>query len=232
MIIQMIENKLCRAIGSYIRLGNKDSAKIIDFGDNIYKIKFQNPQANRFFFFCSLLNRSIIQFIEEFAGTYQIYIYHDSNHNKMFDNVTNIVPNHIVSDIQDKKAIQIPQIYNNIDFYSLKQDRKIKYSCFVGNQTNSQLLDNLVAKQKKIAIFDYSKPSRYNLGRTTESEKNKILNQTENYIDIDGEYLIEASVMGCSISHINHNTVEIIESKNHNTDHITINEFLKDIIKL
>jgi hypothetical protein len=108
----------------------------------------------------------------------------------------------------------------------------MKYSCFVGSQINSELLDNLLAKQKNIAIFDYGKPSRYNLGRTTESEKNTILNQTENYIDIDSEYLVEAAALGCSISHINNNTVEIIESKDHNTDHITINEFLKDIIKL
>jgi len=233
MIIQMIDNKLCRGIGSYIRLGNKDTAKIINFGDNVYKVKFQNPQSDRFLFFYSLLNRSIIQFIEEFASSCQIYVYHDTHNSKMFDNVINVVPNYIVTNLEeDKKTIRIPYIYNNIDFYSLKKDRKIKYSCFVGSQINTQLLDALTTKQKNIAIFDYNKPNRYNLGKTTESEKNKILNQTENYIDTDGEYLVEASALGCSIYHINHETTEISGPHNYNTDHITINEFLKDIIKL
>ena len=233
MIIQQAENKLCRGIESYIRLPNKENIKVINFADNVYKVKFQNPQCDRFFFFYSLLNRSIVQFLEEFASAYQIYIYHDVNHSKILDNITNIVPSYKVTNIEENKNIvRVPHIYNNIDFYSQKKEKTIKYSCFVGSYTDPGILEGILVKQKNIAIFDYNKPNRCNLGKTTESEKNIILNQTKNYIDTNGEYLVEAVKLGCSVFNLNNEKKTISELQNHSIDNITINEFLKDIIKL
>lgn len=228
MIIQNNHSKLSKAIAAYLAKNTECSIKLLNIQSDIYKIHFLHQQETKYLFHASSINNAIFSFINEYASKYQIYLYHDTEYLNPVSNLChNIVPYNKNLNLQN--VISIGHIINNISFYPIsKTSSKITSCAFLNNHHQASEHLYSLCKNNNIVLFDSTVPSVYNLGTTTEEEKNTILNNCKAYIDITNEYGPEAQMLGCDVLCFGDDrSLQPISYKNITT----INHFITDIIK-
>jgi len=226
MIVQKNTSKLSKTISAYINQDISCPIKLIDITNDIYKVQFLNQQIKCYLFHTSSLNNSILAFINEYSKQYNIYIYHDIKipHSDILDNCHHLLTSN--KDISNySQSIFVGHILNNIIFAPAKKDshhHKFQSISFLNDHNPvSDGMYQLFDEQSTV-VFDSPHPSVYNLGTTTEEEKNNLLNNTKRYINITNEYMPEANLLGC----------EILDLNTYNDSGIDIHHFISDILKI
>lgn len=228
MIIQDNNSKLSKTIASYLRHTPNNRIKLLQIGSDIYKVSCLHQLEKDYLFHVSGLTNAIVSFIEEYHKTYNIYLYHDQYFSHpVLDLCHNIVTH---KDATAPNVIRVPNILNNIDFY--RQDGATKqYNICTFLNKNYDITQELIklCEQNNIVMFDAIGPNMYNLGNTTESEKNQILNSSMKYLNITNEYVAEARAVDCDVLQIGSGGALIADT---NIEHITVNNFLSTILKV
>ena len=228
MIIQDNNSKLSKTITSYLRKTPNAQIKLVPIASDIYKVGCLNPLETNYLFHVSSLTNAIASFIEEYHKTYKIYLYHDYNFSHpILDLCHNII---IQKETTVPNAIKIPHILNNIDFHPQGGVSK-QYNVCTFLNANYDISQELIkfCEQNNIVMFDAIKPNMYNLGNTTESEKNEILNSSMKYLNITNEYVAEAYGLGCEILQIGPGGSLVTDTQ---IEHITVDSFLSTILKV
>lgn len=230
MIIQDNNSKLSKTIASYLHKTSNPQIKLINITSDVYKIGCLHQSEKDYLFHVSGLTNAIASFIEEYHKTYNIYIYHDQNFSHpILDLCHNIVTQ---KDAVVPNAIRVPHILNNIDFYSKKdKDNNIRYNICTFLNSNYNITPELIkfCEQNNVVMFDGANPNPYNLGNTTESEKNDILNTSTQYLNLTNEYVAEAHAVGCGVLQVGSDGALTIDT---NIEHITVEQFLSTILKV
>lgn len=230
MIIQNNGSKLSKSIGAYLAANVGSPVKLLNIQTDIYKIQFLHQTETRYLFHASAMNHAIVSFINEYAAKYQIYIYHDIEYaHQVPDQCYNIIPYNKALNINN--IIPIGHIINNISFYPISDknsDQMVACTFWNNRYPVSETLYRL-CDTKDVIIFDSTHPSVYNLGITTEEEKNTILNNCKTYIDITNEYGPEAAMLGCDVLYIN--AAGSLEPASYQNS-IDIKHFISDILKV
>jgi len=226
MIVQRNSSKLSKTISAYINQNISCPIKLIDIKNDIYKIQFLNQQLKRYLFYVSSLNSSILSFINEYSKQYSIYIYHDIKipYSNILDNC-----HHLLTSNKDtssyNQSIFVGHILNNITFAPLtKNSPQHTFQSISFLNDHHPVSDGMhqIFDEQNTVVFDSPHPSVYNLGTTTEEEKNNLLNNTKKYINITNEYMPEANLLGCKILDLN----------SYDDSGIDIHHFISDILKI
>ena len=228
MIIQNNHSKLSKSLEAYLTKNTQCPIKLLNIQTDIYKVHFLYQAETKYMFHASSLNSAIASFINEYASKYEIYLYHDIDYKNSIVNLCkNIIPYNKITSLNN--TINIGYITNNISFYPVNKTHSNIRSCAFLNshQPISEHIYNL-CQNDGVVLFDSVVPSVYNLGVTTEEEKNTILNSCKTYIDITNEYGPEAQMLGCDVLCLNEEgSLQPVFYKNITT----IEHFITDVIK-
>lgn len=226
MIVQKNDSKLSKTISAYLNQNISCPIKLIDVKNDIYKIQFLNQQLKRYLFHASSLNNSILTFINEYSKQYNIYIYHDIKipYSNILDNCHHLLTSNKEASSYSQ-SIFVGHILNNIIFAPMEKDSSqhtFQSISFLNN--HHPVSDGMmqIFDEQSTVVFDSPHPSVYNLGTTTEEEKNNLLNNTKKYINLTNEYMPEANLLGC----------EILDLNTYDDSGIDIHHFISDILKI
>jgi hypothetical protein len=229
MIIQDNNSKLTKTIASYLRKTPNTKIRLLPISSDVYKISCLHQSEKDYLFIVSGLTNAIASFIEEYHKTYNIYLYHDYDFSHpILDLCHNITTQ---KDTVIPNAIRIPNILNNIDFYPQEVESSKQYNICTFLNKHYNITQELIkfCEQNNIVMFDAISPNPYNLGNTTESEKNEILKSSMQYLNITNEYAAEASIVGCGVLRIGPGGELVKDSQ---IEHITVDNFLSTILKV
>lgn len=229
MIVQDNNSKLSKSIAAYIAKYGENPIRLLNIQQDIYRTQFMHQSETRYLFHTSSINNAIVSFINEYSKNYQIYLYHDIEFkHPIINQCYNIVQYDRNSNPDN--SIVVGNIINNILFYPInKKEYNIDACMFLNNHyIISDDLFRLCDTSNSI-IFDSLYPSQYNLGITTEEEKNIILNNCTTYIDITNEYGPEASLLGCNVLQVT-DKGELIPATY--TNCISIDYFISDVLRI
>jgi hypothetical protein len=121
-------------------------------------------------------------------------------------------------------SISYDHIYDDQIFTRIEvgeRNNKLAVSLSLDNGKNTKLLkDILYPNITKYPLVLFNNPEfkhEQNIGVYNESDLNYILNKFSYFMDLDGEFLIEAKVCGIPVLNECSNTDEAIDNKNYNT---------------
>jgi len=202
IFIESINNKLftnLRIIKDNIQIFNGN------LGNNIYQIFYKTKFDS--IIIASVINESIVQFAEEFKDK-KVYIY-DQNRSldqNIIDNnksIDFILPSNNKTNKQGNRLNINTNMINDQLLQNTDGSKQNYISCFLDSvqilpqELNSELYPN---SHKKIKMFNNVKIQHpQNLGIITERERLKILSESEYYLNLDDQYVIEAAINGCKI---------------------------------
>jgi hypothetical protein len=229
MIIQNNYSKITKSINAYLDNNtNNTDIKLLEIGSDVYKIHFKNKEEKRYMFHVSSLTQAIVSFIEEYHADHEIYLYHDMT---LDHNIIGMCKNIILenTNVTAPNASIIPNVVNNISFFAIDTKIKFNNSSFLNASIKNVNILNTIGDTYDVVMFDGSYPSKYNLGYTTESEKNTILNSSLGYLNLTNEYIAEASLLKKKTWQIDNygNRIEVDIGDNY----ITIQDFITNILK-
>lgn len=206
IFITQANNRFTNAI-----LSNKLPHKFIHsiIQNNIYDIFYQF-NIDLFIFNASSIDSSVVQFIQEFSESKNIFFYIDTIEQNKLDiinntqNIETIIPESLNINLNQKSIIYHNNVINTSIFY--KQDipkQTDVVTCFLDNIIDipDELNEHLYPKSnKKIRLYNNANINHYqNLGLVEEQYKNTILNESEYFISINNHYVFEAIQAGCKI---------------------------------
>jgi len=226
IFIQYTDNKF---VNSCINIGDDIITASGPVDNSLYKIHYMY-NFDIYIFNAGLFTNEIYQFIEEYKNTHKIIIYHDHQINHQLLGLTNIIN---ISNIHNDNCIKIPYLLNKHIFYrtSTNNKRQNDTICFLDNYTNLPIeLEKFVYPNSDMKLKVFSKQIRHqqNFGYLTEQDKAMLLNESKDYLDIDGLYTIEAKVCGSNVLKI-HNGI-IKEDLSDMPEYQTYMEFIESII--
>ena len=234
MIVQKNASKLSKTLSAYINQNSDCPIKLIDIKSDIYKIQFLNQHLKCYLFHASSLNNSILSFINEYSNQYKIYIYHDIKitHSNIFDHCHHLLTSN--NDMSSyRQSVFVGHVLNNIIFSPAnKNSSQHTFQSITFLNDHQPVSDGMhqIFDEQSTVVFDSPHPSVYNLGTTTEEEKNNLLNHTKRYINLTNEYMPEARLLGCEILDLN-NPYGDNKTSDYNSV-VDINHFISDILKM
>lgn len=233
IFIESVNNKLF----SNLRIVKDEDLKIFNgvLNNNIYQIFYKTNFDS--IIIGSTINQSIVQFSEEFRDK-KVYIY-DQNKSLDQDIINNykfinfILPSNSKTTRQDNIININVNMINDQLLKKTEESKKNYISCFLDNiqilpqELNSQLYPN---SHKKIKMFNNKAIQHVqNLGTITERDRFNILSESEYYLNLDDQYVIEAAINGCKILSLE--SLSQLEPINYQVpDYETYQNFIKEYI--
>lgn len=208
ILVQKYNNKFFRNLDIS---PNSTTAVVSDYIDkNIYELYYKHNFDIAIVSVFSIDN-SLLQFAIEYADKIKLYAYIkdikelDTSKYEQFKNLITFIYSDGVTG-NDIQGIKIPYLINDILFND-KKFQKTKYiSCFIDSLSglSQKMILSLYPNNKSLeyGIRMFNNPNiqhHQNLGTIDENDRSNILKESEFYLDIDGEYSVEASMVGCKI---------------------------------
>lgn len=208
ILVQKYNNKFFRNLD--ITRSN-DTRIVSDYiNKNIYELYYKY-NFDIAILSASSIDNSLLQFAVEYADKIKLYVYIknieelNSSIYEQYKNLLIFVYSEGINNT-DIQVIKIPYLINDKLFDS-RQFQKTKYiSCFIDSLSglSQKMIASLYPNNKSLeyGIRMFNNPNiqhHQNLGIIDESDRSNILKESEYYLDIDNEYTVEASVVGCKI---------------------------------
>lgn len=199
---------------------------------NLYRIQ-QQQKNNSYIFMAEDLDREVLQFIQEYSGKIKIFVYHQKTDNQLIEGIKYCY--HLTNECANyENCISMPYLINDKIFTQKRDSLQVTDSvlCFIDNITNIDNITSLLYPNSNINLRIYGPKQNHsqNLGTVSEYDKNILLNKYTHYLDIDGQYIQEALLCGCSV----YSTESIVSKENINSktsiNYKTYESFLVSIL--
>jgi hypothetical protein len=220
ILIHRFDNKFFRNLS----LVRDENINIVSeqINKNIYELYYKY-NFKTIIISANSIDNSILQFAIEYGDSVSICVYIadidtiNTTHYEPYKNFITFIYSK-GSDKPNIKSIKIPYLINEA-LYSNKNLEKSKYiCCFLDNvkALSSKLIESLYPNNRSleygIRMYNNSNIQHHqNLGIIDEVDRSNILKEAEYYLDLDGEYTIEASIVECKI--LDENTLSLLSEK-------------------
>lgn len=169
---------------------------------NLYKI-YHQTKFNKAIFIASRFTSEIAQFVTEFYNKdVQFFMYHDKLSLNIIEDYSTACSN-LVNEKGIKNTIYIPELINHYIYKNNNEDKHKSIACFIDGIENipDSLEQHLYPNSKiPIRMFNNSKITHHqNLGLLNEYGKANLLNRSEYFLDMNGNYTEEAIRCGCKV---------------------------------